>query len=518
MQKVVSIFLVFLSLVGLADATYLTWNKLNNTVPPCGLNTNCDAVLTSSWATIGHIPISALGMLFYAIIFLLAVMQLGEVRLGRFTKRFRFISIPELLLIFTSIGLVFSGYLVSIMAFVIGQWCQYCLLSAGTTTLLFLLSLVQLALPTTHSPFSLKGIWFWIFGWLYRLLGKPILFLFDPEFIHHAMIDFGVILGKSHITKSLTATSFAFRHPSLATTLNGVTFPNPVGLSAGYDYDGDMTQILPSIGFGWHTIGTVTQQAYAGNPKPRLGRFPKSKALLVNKGLKSIGAPAVITKLTNLPLTVPTCISIASTNTKFANDRVQIKDMLDSFRQFEASKVKHHLYELNISCPNTFGGEPFTTPQRLETLLRAVDKLDLSRPLFVKMPIDLSAGEMVALLKVLNNHNVQGLNIGNLTKNRNNPLVDPEDRKDWKQKKGNLSGKPTWDLSNKHIRLTRKTYKNRFTIIGTGGIFSGADAQHKLDLGADLVQLITGMIYGGPHTIGSINRHLAKTSITRGDE
>jgi dihydroorotate dehydrogenase len=99
--------------------------------------------------------------------------------------------------------------------------------------------------------------------------------------------------------------------------------------------------------------------------------------------------------------------------------------------------------------------------------------------------------------------------MGNLTKDRQNPSVALEDKKSWQTKKGNLSGKPTWERSNNLITLTKKLYKNRFTIIGTGGIFSGEDAQHKIDLGADLVQLITGMIFEGPQVIGQINQHLA---------
>lgn len=525
MKKLLSVLLVFFSLAGLADTAYLTWNHINQVVPPCQFNSDCEAVLNSSWASIGPIPVASLGLLYYTFLFVLSLLVLGEynerkllAKVGALTHlppthSLRFSTIPELLVIITRIGLLFSLYLLTLMAFVINQWCQYCLLSAFLTFGLFIFAGVYLGKYSTHSPFILKGLWFWMVKWGYRLLGKPIFFLFDPEFIHHFMIKVGALLGKTRLTRSLTYASFAFRHPSLTTTLHGISFPNPVGLSAGYDYDGDMTQIIDSVGFGWHTIGTVTWQAYAGNPTPRLGRFPKSKALLVNKGLKSIGTQAVIKKLSDLPLHVPTCVSIASTNTKFANDREQIEDMLQSFRAFEESQLKHQLYELNISCPNTFGGEPFTTPKRLELLLKAVDKLNVSRPLFVKMPIDLSASEMLALVKVLNQHNVQGLNIGNLTKNRKNPLIHPAERAEWKQRKGNVSGKPTWDLSNKHIRLVRKEYKNRFTIIGTGGIFTGEDAQYKLELGADLVQLITGMIYGGPQTTGAINHYLAKSRL-----
>ena len=282
-----------------------------------------------------------------------------------------------------------------------------------------------------------------------------------------------------------------------------------MGLSAGFDYNGNLTGILPSVGFGWHTIGTVTLQPYAGNQKPRLGRFPKSQALLVNKGLKNIGAVEIIKKLKNVEFKIPTGISIASTNKHFNTPKLQIADIIECFKLFEKSKVKHAYYELNISCPNTFGGEPFNTTERLEALLHALDSLKIKRPVYVKMPIDQSEKETLQLLKVIDKHKIAGVIMGNLTKDKTNPAVDPQEVEQWHNKRGNLSGKPTFERSNALIALTKKHFKNRFTIIGTGGIFTPEDAQKKIELGADLVQLITGMIYKGPQLIGSINRELA---------
>lgn len=303
---------------------------------------------------------------------------------------------------------------------------------------------------------------------------------------------------------------WAYHHPKLITVCDGIAFPNPIGLSAGFDYNGDLTGILPAVGFGFHTIGTVTLRPYEGNTPPRLARLPRSQALLVNKGLKNDGAPAIIERLEKETFEIPTGISIASTNTYFASEEEQIKDITKCFRLFEKSKVQHAYYELNISCPNTFGGEPFTSPQRLSALMKRMDQLQLQRPLYVKMPIDQSWEATLALLNVLKKHAVQGVIFGNLTKDKTNPLVHPEDRKIWRQHKGNVSGKPTWKRSNKLIRLTREQFGSRFTIIGTGGIFNGQDAQEKMVAGADIVQLITGMVFKGPQVIGRINYHLAE--------
>ncbi|MEK7457902.1 MAG: hypothetical protein AAB612_00200, partial [Patescibacteria group bacterium] len=292
----------------------------------------------------------------------------------------------------------------------------------------------------------------------YTYFLKPIFFQFDPEFAHNQNVLAGKTLGKIPFAKKCIDWMWAYHNPVLTKTIDGITFPNPVGLSAGFDYNGNLTNILPSVGFGFHTIGTVTLKSYVGNTPPRLGRFVRSRALLVNKGLKNDGAIAIIKKLKKCRFEIPTGISIASTNQYFNSEKEQIKDIVECFSLFETSKLSHAYYELNISCPNTFGGEPFTSPARLNKLMRKMDHLNLSRPLYIKMPIDQSEKETLSLLNILSKHNTQGVIFGNLTKDKTNPAVHPEDRKVWLTRKGNLSGKPTWQRSNTLVALTRKHF------------------------------------------------------------
>lgn len=343
---------------------------------------------------------------------------------------------------------------------------------------------------------------------IYTRFVKPLFFLLDAEQAHDLGTQMGGALGSNKLGQAITRFLFAYSSPELKQKIDGITYPNPVGLPAGFDYNGLLTDILPEVGFGWHTIGTVTYQPYLGNTPPRLGRFPNSQALLVNKGLKSWGAKKVISHLQTKTFRIPTGISIASTNTHFDSEVEQIKDILACFQLFEKSKLKHVYYELNISCPNTFGGEPFTSPKRLERLLTALDKLKIKKPIYIKMPIDQSKNETSDMLHVIDSHHISGVIFGNLTKDHANPDVTPEDRASWKYKKGNLSGKPTWKRSNVLIELTKKEFGDRFTIIGTGGIFSGKDAAIKMEKGAQLIQLISGMIFEGPQVIGMINRYL----------
>lgn len=344
---------------------------------------------------------------------------------------------------------------------------------------------------------------------LYQKVAKPIFFANNPETVHELMTSGGELLGSTPITRWLTAQAFAYSDPRLGQTLDGIFFPNPVGLAAGFDYNAQLTDILPAVGFGWQSIGTITWEAYEGNPKPRLVRLPNSRSLIVNKGLKNPGSRAIIHKLQHRHFAIPVGISIATTNKLYSSTRVQLLDIARSFQAFEAATMRHSYYEMNISCPNTYGGEPFTSPERLALLLTMLDRLELSRPLYLKMPSDLSDDQTLALLKTADQHNVQGVIMANLWKDHHSAELSAMDKETWGQFKGNLSGKPTWKRSNELIALTRKKYPTRFTVIGTGGIFSPEDAQTKLELGANLVQLITGMIYQGPQLIGQINKQLA---------
>lgn len=514
MQALIALVLIVLSLLGMADAGFITYEELNNIVPPCGNGFNCEAVLTSKYAHIGPLPISAVGLLYYTVMLVLAILNYLDFDLQKisFLKRNSFlkrITVADLMLILSVGGFIFSIYLVSLMAFIIHAWCKYCLLSALSSTLLFIAVQFYHHTFSQRSTFVAKFLVLKKIHILYGIFGKPLFFWFDPETVHDSITKIGSFMGKVPLFKTLTRWFFSFQHPVLHKKLLGIDFVNPVGLSAGYDYDGDLTQIIPSVGFGFHTIGTVTLEPYEGNQKPRLGRFPNSKAILVNKGLKSIGAQAIINKLKNLEFHIPTGISIGSTNKGYHSDKEQILDIVKCFTLFEKSSLKHAYYEMNISCPNTFGGEPFCSRDRLDSLLTALDKLSIKRPVFVKMPIDQPEKESLQLLKVIDKHTIQGLIIGNLTKDRENPDVLPEDRAEWKKRKGNVSGKPTFERSNNLIALAKKHYGDRFIIIGTGGIFTAEDAQEKMRRGADLVQLITGMIFEGPAAIGLINLGLA---------
>ena len=297
---------------------------------------------------------------------------------------------------------------------------------------------------------------------------------------------------------------------------------NPVGLSAGFDYDGHMAEIMDSVGFGFNTVGTVTAKYYEGNKKPRLGRLSKSKALFVNKGFKSGGCARVAERLDAKDLADKTVgISIGSSNLPEI-DSIQkaVADYTTTFEVFmarparlalEANARKYVKYfELNISCPNTLLPEPFTYRNNLELLLKELGRLKITQPIYIKMPNEIDENRVFELIDCSLDNGINGFIFSNLVKDRTNKYLDRGELEKLAGLKGNFSGRPTNENSNRLIKAVRARYGKSVVIIGCGGIFDVVGAYEKLKLGANLVQLISGMIFEGPQLIGEINRDLVE--------
>ncbi|MBI4099429.1 dihydroorotate dehydrogenase (quinone) [Candidatus Microgenomates bacterium] len=328
-------------------------------------------------------------------------------------------------------------------------------------------------------------------GLLYRHFVKPLLFQFDAEKVHGFVVGVGELVGKVYRGRPID-------NSNLRQTITGLNFPSPIGLAAGFDYQASLTQVLPLLGFGFGTVGTITNQPFAGNPAPRLGRLPKSRSLMVNKGFKNLGAAATIKKLAPLHFAIPVGVSLGT--------RRSLDDLVSAFKKFEHSTVDNAYYELNISCPNIAGGPNFYLPKNLEQLLVAIDKLDIKKPLFVKMPISQPNDAFLEMLTVISRHCPKGVIIGNLQKDRRHPSLDPAEVARFSV--GYFSGKPTFDRSNELISLAYKYFAQKLVIIGCGGVFSAQDAYEKIKRGASLVQLITGLIFQGPQLPSEINQGL----------
>lgn len=340
-----------------------------------------------------------------------------------------------------------------------------------------------------------------IIAGLYGRLLKPVLFRFDPEDVHDRATNLGRLLGSTGIGCVLTRAMFNYEHPALHTTVCGIHFNNPVGLAAGFDKNAQLCSILPDVGFGFEEIGSVTGRPCAGNPRPRLWRLPDSQALAVYYGLKNDGADAISDRLRHRKFRFPVGISAAKTNDgKTVDPNAAIADYCHVVSRFRG--IGDYL-TINISCPNAFGGEPFTDPQLLDRLLTEVDAL-ADKPVFLKLAVDLPTQQLDEIIEVCSRHRIDGFVCSNLTKNRANMHITDTDV----PLKGGISGRPVRQLSDEQIRYLYRRTAGRYAIIGVGGIFTAEDAYRKIRLGASLVQLITGMIFRGPQVIGDINRGL----------
>ena len=345
----------------------------------------------------------------------------------------------------------------------------------------------------------------------YKWILKPIFFKIDPEIIHDWMTVFLHFLGKYALTRKIAYFCFGYSNSMLEQNILGINFKNPVGLSAGFDKNAALIDIAPSLGFGFTEVGSITGEPCPGNSKPRLWRLKKSKSLAVYYGLTNNGCENISEKLTGKSFTIPVGINIAKTNCKETADTARA--IADYFKAYKIFTNIGGYMTINISCPNAFGGQPFTDNAKLNALLEKIMSIPKRKPIFLKISPDLNKKEVDDIIDIASKFKIDGFICTNLTKNRNNKnimdKVVPE--------QGGLSGKVLDSLSDDLIRYVYKKTNDprqggagKFIIIGSGGVFNAEDAYRKIKLGASLIELITGMIFEGPQLISDINLGLVK--------
>lgn len=333
----------------------------------------------------------------------------------------------------------------------------------------------------------------------YKWIWKPIFFLIDPEIIHDLMASCLHFAGKYGITKGISRLCFGYSDKMLEQNILGINFPNPVGLSAGFDKNALLTDIMSSLGFGFMEVGSITAEAYGGNSKPRLYRLPELKSLRINYGLKNPGAEVLHKRLKNKTESFPVGINIAKTNNPTTSD-VQ-KGMEDYFFTYQKFQDIGAYIAINISCPNTCEEKPvFAEPENLDLLLNRIFFIPKGKPVFIKLSPDLPDAQLDEILGICQKYPVDGFICGNLTKVNTTGHVG----------KGGFSGKLLEKLSDELLRKVYKFYKGKKIVIGVGGIFTADDAYRKIKAGASLVELITGMIFEGPQLQSDINMGLVK--------
>jgi dihydroorotate dehydrogenase len=346
---------------------------------------------------------------------------------------------------------------------------------------------------------------------LYANLIFPLLAKTDAERAHDITLRLLEIGQGSRVGRNLLRL-IAGSAPGKETSAGGVYFPNILGIAAGFDKDARVVQGLTQLGFGHVEIGTVTPETQAGNPKPRITRIRSDKALINRMGFPNEGAQVITERLKRLSegsFKATIGVSIGKQKDTPLSDAVQdyvaVMRMVYPFADYLA---------INISSPNTPGLRDLHQSSYLDELLTELvlesSRLGSqhsisSRPIFVKLSPDLTQLELDAVLDVSISNRINGVIAANTTTSRKglNPSAATAE--------GGLSGRPLMSKSNEMIAYIRQQTHGDLPIIGVGGVFSAADVREKLDAGASLVQVYTGLVYEGPGLAGRILRDLDST-------
>jgi dihydroorotate dehydrogenase len=344
---------------------------------------------------------------------------------------------------------------------------------------------------------------------LYSLI-RPILFRLPAESAH----EFALQALRSGLSTSFAREAVAQR---LATrefgSLNrfGLDFSNPVGLAAGFDKNGSYVRELAALGFGFIEVGTVTNQPQPGNPKPRLFRLPKDRALINRLGFNNVGAAQVTENLKRHRAACVVGVNIGKSRNVAIEDAVP-----DYLASFAAVYEVADYIAVNVSSPNTPNLRDLQAARLLKELLIALQRRNEElaartfrerKPLLLKIAPDLSESEIEEIVAVAIKADIAGIIATNTTVRRDGlrtPAAEVQ-----RLGEGGLSGAPLRSRSNEVISLIYNLTRGKLPIIGAGGVFTAEDAWEKICAGASLIQLYTGFIYEGPGVVHRINQGLA---------
>ncbi|MFY9241795.1 MAG: quinone-dependent dihydroorotate dehydrogenase [Polaribacter sp.] len=344
---------------------------------------------------------------------------------------------------------------------------------------------------------------------MYKLIIRPIFFLFDPEKIHYFTFSLIRFLSKIPFIPGLFRSIYQINDKKLERTLFGITFKNPVGLAAGFDKNAVLYNELANFGFGFIEIGTVTPKGQVGNPKKRLFRLKDDKGIINRMGFNNEGLEAAIQQLKKNKYKVVIGGNIGKNTQTLPENYTS-----DYLECFEGLHPFVDYFVLNVSCPNVGSHAKLNDKDYLIELITACQKLNKSKekqkPILLKIAPDLNNQQLDEIIELVAETNIDGVIASNTSTTRDNLKVSKERLEEIGN--GGVSGKPIKNQSTKVIKYLADNSNKSFPIIGVGGIHSEKDALEKIDAGADLVQIYTGFIYEGPSLVKSINKAILKNS------
>lgn len=341
---------------------------------------------------------------------------------------------------------------------------------------------------------------------MYKLLIKPIFFLFSAEKAHHLAVGAFKILLAIPIVSSLVKSFYRVSDKRLERELFGLTFPNPVGLAAGFDKDGKYYRTMAALGFGFIEVGTVTPKGQVGNPQPRLFRLPQDEGIINRMGFNNEGMDALVQRLQKGKLENVIVGGNIGKNKVTPNEQAA-----EDYRLcFEALFPYVDYFVVNVSSPNTPNLRDLQEKEPLTKLLNLLQGLNQAKsspkPILLKIAPDLTDSQLDDILDIVKDTNIDGLIATNTTISRENLVTATSKIEEIGA--GGLSGQPLKDRATEVIRYLHTKSNGEVKIIGVGGIASAEDALEKLEAGASLVQVYSGLIYEGPSLIKRINKAL----------
>lgn len=346
---------------------------------------------------------------------------------------------------------------------------------------------------------------------------RTILFSFNPEWVHYFSMNGLKFLCKLPFGKSLLQATFKPSGDSLKTNFIGISFPNPIGLGAGFDKNARYLNELEALGFGFVEIGTVTPLAQVGNDKPRLFRLPKDKALINRMGFNNDGVEVIKERLRKWNLLV------AKKNDPSSNQRLivggnigknKITPNEDAWKDYVICFNALHdfvdYFVVNVSSPNTPGLRELQEKESLRKILTELqiqnNQFKTQKPILLKIAPDLSPEQIDDVISLAMEIKLDGLVAANTTIDRT--LLTTSYSLLETIGAGGLSGRPLRQKSTEIVQYIHQKTDGQLPIIASGGVFTGADAQEKIAAGASLVQVWTGFVYEGPSIVKKICRHL----------
>jgi dihydroorotate dehydrogenase len=347
---------------------------------------------------------------------------------------------------------------------------------------------------------------------LYKSIVRPILFRLPAESAHEFALKSLSIALRSQSARQMAARRFQIDTAAKLQRF-GLDFPNPIGLAAGFDKNGCAAQPLAALGFGFIEVGSVTAEAQPGNPRPRLFRLPRDRALINRAGFNNCGAAQLAE---NVRRRRPECVLGVNIG---KSRSVPIEEAIpDYLKSFAAIYEIADYIAINVSSPNTPNLRELQRPEMLVELLNSLQQRNVelaerhayprSKPLLLKIAPDLSATEIESIVNVASNARIAGLIATNTTISRDGLQTPRAEIETYGA--GGLSGAPLRQRADEVIALIYRMTRGQLPIIGVGGVFTAADAWEKICAGASLIQLYTGFIYEGPGVARRINEGLAE--------